>query len=232
MSLFQFCTKDHASITDISETSSAVPISDDAYDTDAHSQHKKRRVSGGHAASSSREGDSHKATSRLFRKLLHQMEALSDDTKELKRETGHIRSMLQDHFTTTDLTVPDSFNILPITDERGLRAVEASINDETNFKAFVSQLWTSGGASSAECTRNVLRRLVTMNFAAEICYSGHNADKRVFQGLALSRLLTACVRRAFPSATDKEIASAARNYFRCAPGVVRKRRSNSDGATD
>ncbi|XP_064463056.1 uncharacterized protein LOC135373952 isoform X2 [Ornithodoros turicata] len=218
--------------SDISETSSAVPISDDAYDTDAHSQHKKRRVSGGHAASSSREGDSHKATSRLFRKLLHQMEALSDDTKELKRETGHIRSMLQDHFTTTDLTVPDSFNILPITDERGLRAVEASINDETNFKAFVSQLWTSGGASSAECTRNVLRRLVTMNFAAEICYSGHNADKRVFQGLALSRLLTACVRRAFPSATDKEIASAARNYFRCAPGVVRKRRSNSDGATD
>lgn len=53
----------------------------------------------------------------------------------------------------------------------------------------VSELWTSGGSNPAECTRNMLRRMVTLDFAAEICYSGHNEKKKIFKSMALSRLL-------------------------------------------
>ncbi|XP_064475351.1 uncharacterized protein LOC135389216 [Ornithodoros turicata] len=174
--------------------------------------------------SSPRKLDPNKVNRRMFRRLLEKMEALSDDTKKLGRETRQIRSMLQQHMQPDDVSNVESFDVLPVKDELGLHAIERSLTDETNFRGFVCQLWTSGGSSSAECTRNILKRLMSLEFAAGLCYSGHNANKRVFKELLMSRLLTACVRRAFPSTTDKEIAAAARNYFRCAPGVVRRRR--------
>ncbi|XP_064473788.1 uncharacterized protein LOC135388281 [Ornithodoros turicata] len=212
----------------------SIPASESTDDSEAYctssayTSGKKRHASEDEHGSSPRKLDPNKVNRRMFRRLLEKMEALSDDTKKLGRETRQIRSMLQQHMQPDDVSNVESFDVLPVKDELGLHAIERSLTDETNFRGFVCQLWTSGGSSSAECTRNILKRLMSLEFAAGLCYSGHNANKRVFKELLMSRLLTACVRRAFPSTTDKEIAAAARNYFRCAPGVVRRRRSHTD----
>ncbi|XP_064483863.1 uncharacterized protein LOC135396688 [Ornithodoros turicata] len=118
---------------------------------------------------------------------------------------------------------PSALKLIPVSGEDELQAVEESLIDEATFDAFVNHLWTCGGASVAECTRNVLRRLMTMDVAGRTCYSGKNAEKRVFKTLRLALLLHASVRKVFPSARDPEIAAAARNYFRFVPALLRKK---------
>lgn len=147
------------------------------------------------------------------------LKAIREEINQLtgagKQGTQWSRSSVEPH--------PPELSLLPVANMENVWAVEACLSCPENFNVFVDWLWRAGGYSVRECTRNVLRKMMTTTVAAQMCYAGRSSAKTGFATLKLGHVLQASVQKAFPEAKETDVALAAGDFFRFAPGVLRNK---------
>lgn len=105
----------------------------------------------------------------------------------------------------------------PLTSKTELMQADEALQGDENRKKLARSLSTIGGENMKSSVRRLLTHMITNNLAQEINWMG-KGEKVAFSKLNLLTVLKAAVRknRLCASATDAEIASVAKDWFRFA----------------